>query len=165
MDTIDVNDVKRIELLSLLADTKSYDDEEENLGSDFTIFDVVDHDIEQAIYGIGLDQAMIGFSGDSAKYRAILDKYATDFYSGKIKNIDDISNRAYTYYAHKLDDACILYDETHFVAHGDSIKGTEVICALYDKFKDQLNGYNYLSKFADYYLHKSDGKSIERVRK
>jgi hypothetical protein len=165
MDTIDVKDVKRIELLSLLEDTKRSSDEEESLSSDFTIFDVVDHDIEQAIYGIGLDQAMIGFSGDAAKYRAILDKYATEFYSGKIKNIDDISNRAYTYYSNKLNDACVLYDGAYFVEHEDSVKGSLVVCALYDKFKDQLHGYNYLSKFADYYLHMSDGKSLERVRK
>ena len=44
MDTIDVKDVKRIELLSLLEDTKRSSDEEESLSSDFTIFDVVDHD-------------------------------------------------------------------------------------------------------------------------
>ncbi len=163
METIDVNDVKRIELLSILDCTIRPKDEEV-LSSDFSIFDVVDHDIEQAVYGIGLDQAMMGFSGDAAKYRTILDKYATEFYSGKIKNIDDISAKAYAYYSNKLNGACIVYDETYFVEHEDSVKGTEVICALYEKFKDQLHGYNYLSNFANYFLHMNDEKSLERVR-
>ncbi len=112
-----------------------------------TIFDLLDHKIENTIYDVGLDKFLLSknkINGNEFKFiYANYDKYYNEGKSHTKENIEFTFNYVYN----KLKGAIIMCDNM-IVVNGIETDALSILLNLYEK--EGIEDYKYLNDFFEY---------------